>query len=43
VGDATHIPVLTIDTKGRITATSTATPTVADPPTVQIIARERYK
>ncbi len=43
VGGATAIPVLTIDAKGRITATSTATPTVSDPPTVQVISRERYK
>lgn len=27
VGDSTHIPVLTYDNKGRITAVSTATPT----------------
>lgn len=27
VGDSTHIPVVTYDAKGRITATTTASPT----------------
>jgi hypothetical protein len=29
VGDATHIPVLTVDDKGRVTAITTATPSVS--------------
>jgi hypothetical protein len=43
VGSASAVPVLTIDGKGRITATSTASPTVADPPTVLIIARQTLR
>lgn len=31
VGDSTHIPVLTYDNKGRITAASTAIPSVVAP------------
>lgn len=42
-GSATAIPVIVVDAKGRITGVTTATPTVADPPTVAIIARQNYK
>lgn len=42
-GSASLIPVITTDAKGRVTGVTTATPTVADPPTVSIIARQNYK
>lgn len=43
VGGATAIPVLTIDTGGRITATSTAAPTAASDPLLYVILRQQYK